>query len=163
MIFLSEEAKREIYEESRARLESWYTPETIKRGGCLYWAQCSGISLHKRGLCPSLRAGTMLWKMVAHDDGVSPTHFGYEWSPTHPFSVAAVKEGKMPEMHVWNEVGGMIVDFSTGQFKTIAEEIHKLKWTAPDPPRFLWGFPPGDAVYHNEFAALRWAFRFITQ
>jgi len=60
----------------------------------------------------------------------------------------------LPEIHVWVGLpdSGEIVDFSTSTFKKLAIERHGLRWSGPDPPKFLWGIPPSGTIYrpHRE-------------
>ena len=135
--------KRQLYEKARLQLQEWYGAEQADLGSCLYWGQVTMKILTQAGLRPVLQAGTMQWRMVppALDDGISPTHFSYVWTPGSPESRADVAAGHLPEMHVWVGLpdSSELVDFSTGTFRKLAQERFGLRWLGPDPPAFIWG------------------------
>ena len=112
-----------------------------RHGLCLHYTKQTLAVLHEQGLRAVLQAGSLQWPLVRpeDDDGVSSTHFAYMWSPTTPQSNLAVAMGNLPEMHCW--VGLLdtqeIVDFSVRHLKEAARH-HGLKWTAADPPQYLW-------------------------
>lgn len=110
-------------------------------GQCLYFAHAVATVLHLLGLRPVIQAGSMQWPRMRReeDDGVTNTHFAYMWQPDHPESIMARAVGALPEIHVW--VGLVetqeLIDFSTRHFRRHAEACG-VKWTAEDPPAFLW-------------------------
>jgi hypothetical protein len=112
-----------------------------KSGACLYYAHVAMSVFHEAGVKACLQAGDLNWPIMPQekDDGVSPTHFSFVWSPDTLSSRTAVALGALPEIHVW--VGLVdtqeIVDFSTGHLREIAEECG-LVWATPDPPDYVW-------------------------
>lgn len=144
----------QIHQETKERFERWYGDVDFQGGGsCLYWAQCAMGSLLSFGYNPLLQAGSCFWPLIRpeEDDGVRPTHFAFQWDPTHPLSVEAIEHDRMPEMHVWVmpdfRTPEIVLDFSTYMIKPIAVGKMGLKWTAPDPPEYLWGSPPAGVRY----------------
>jgi hypothetical protein len=96
---------------------------------------------------------------------MSPTHFTYEWSPHRPESLAALKLGLLPEIHLWIALPDQneMVDFST---KWLPRQAAKagLVWRTEPPPDFLWcGFDdlPGGVVYRPDLEAIQFALNFI--
>jgi hypothetical protein len=134
--------KDEIYRVTAKQFAEWYPPETQHPGGhCVAWA-CTGLRiLMERGFNAKLQAGSMSWPIVTAelDDGVSPTHFTYEWSPHTPKSQGRMAAGGIPEMHVWLALPDRneIIDFSTKFFLEQAKQFD-LVWQAPAPPDYLW-------------------------
>ncbi len=127
-------------------------PDTDGRAGaCLYYAHAAASILWAAGLRPVIQAGTMQWPIVRRedDDGRTHTHYGYHWQPDHPASVARRAAGGLPELHAWVALpdAGEILDFSTRDFKRLAL-MAGLRWTAADPPDYLW--------CHVEELADRW-------
>ena len=157
---------QELYEEAMRIFGDWYNLDMLDQGACLYLSQVAMRVLIEDGRRPVLQAGTLLWRMVdeSDDDGISPTHFGYQWSPEDPFSKAALHAGKLPELHVWvalPDEGLVIVDFSTGRIPTVAKQRHGYEWKAAAPPQYVFGAPPPGAVYHPSIQAIKFAWRFI--
>lgn len=165
---IDDATKQEIYEAARATFIEWYGEElmTSKQGCCLYWNQVAMRELAMRGYTPLLMAGTMLWRIVPkeQDDGITATHFGFEWSPTHPFSVAMINQGLLPEVHIWCAVKETydLVDFSTGDLPEVGAK-HGHVWRTERPPRYLFGAPPEDASYNANVPATRYIWRFILE
>lgn len=154
--------KTAIYNEAKQLLADWYPGAGIgARGDCLYWTQAGMNILLKHGKRPVLQAGDMLWP-CAVDTGSNNTHFGYEWSPHCPFSMEKVRQGLLPEVHIWIALpdDGELIDFSTGYFKKIATE-NGLEWNLPDPPLFVWGVPPSNTRYRPHIPAIDFVWRFI--
>lgn len=160
------DTKHEIYLAARATMREWYGERMERQASCLYWNQCSMRELAIRGYTPLMHAGTLMWRIVPDvlDDGRMATHFGYEWSPDDPFSIAATSAGLLPEVHVWTMVKetGDLVDFSTGYFPTDAKK-HGLKWGTEPPPLYIFGEPPTDAHYKATPEATRYMWRFILE
>ncbi len=120
-------------------------------------------------------AGSMSWRVVApeRDDGISPTHYSYIWSPHEPRSsanyaahsratsgsltelMASVDRlPQLPEVHCWavllHEETPYIVDLTTESLKPLATRLG-LTWSMPDPPTTFIGIPDGSSiVYHHE-------------
>lgn len=155
--------KQEIYEETKVEFRKFYGVR--EWGGCFYWALTGAQTLIRHGLKPSLYAGNVSWPILQEDDGVSPTHFSYIWSPTSARSLAAMAQGYMPEVHIWLalKATGELVDFSTGEFKMIALK-QGFPWRAADPPEFLWSrfLPPG-VIYTPIQEATEYAMRILKE
>lgn len=124
-------------------------PESNGVGRCMYIAHTVATVLYKAGLSPIIQAGTLCWPRINRheDDGIMMTHFSYYWSPNSKLSRVAMAMGALPEMHVWIGLVNPqeVVDFSTRYFK---EELESsgLKWTADDPPQYLWSHSLPDWV-----------------
>jgi hypothetical protein len=104
-----------------------------------------------------IQAGSAQWPRIPPelDDGVSPTHFAYEW---HADSAAArlVRAGvtpiipradglvaaSLPEMHAWLACPSSdeIIDFTTGLWPAACMATIGLPWPGPRPPEYLWTF-----------------------
>lgn len=164
---ITPDEKQSIFEAARETMQSWYGLELAERGACLYWNQCAMRELHLRGHEPILQAGTLLWRMVpdARDDGQQATHFGFEWTPEHPFSINAVNAGLLPEVHIWAALPkeNAIVDFSTGYIAQYAKHEHGYDWLTLPPPDYVFGIPPRDAFYKPHAEAIKFVWRFILE
>ncbi len=109
----------------------------------------------------------MSWPILPpeRDDGRQPTHFTYEWSPWRPKSQAALKLGRLPEIHLWIGLPDQneLVDFSTQWLPQQAAQ-QGLTWRTEPPPDFLWCGPfdlPAGVVYQPEMEAIQFALNFI--
>lgn len=102
-----------------------------------------------------IQAGSASWPRLSVDDGVSPTHFSYEWSPqavgTRLFAAGLIPvvpradghlQASLPEMHVWlaSPESGEIIDFTTGLWPQACLDTIGEPWLAPPPPEYLWTF-----------------------
>ncbi|MFO0824963.1 MAG: hypothetical protein U0792_17890 [Gemmataceae bacterium] len=102
-----------------------------------------------------IQAGSASWPRLAIDDGVSPTHFSYEWNAADPntrlfasghIPVVSRTDGhlqaSLPEMHVWLACpdSGEIIDFTTGLWPQACRETLGEAWNALLPPDYLWTF-----------------------
>ena len=104
-----------------------------------------------------IQAGSAQWPRVPPelDDGVSDTHFGYEWDTQSHFS-RLVRSGvipvmrradghlapSLPEIHVWLGCPdtGEIIDFTTGLWPAACRATLGQEWLAPLPPPYFWNF-----------------------
>lgn len=117
----------------------------IETHGCLYTNCALQLVLAREfGLRTMLQAGSTQWPMVApeEDDGVSATHFSYQWEPNSLATRVNLAQVAFPEMHVWlgyRDRGhdGLIIDATTGSWSKRAR-LAGHNWTAKEPPRFLW-------------------------
>jgi hypothetical protein len=113
------------------------------------------------------RGQLQFWPIIpTHlDNGTSPTHSSYEWSPWRSESRAALRLGLLPEIQIWiglpdeNE----LVDFST---KGPPQQAGKdgLVWRTEQPPDFLWCGPsdlPEGVIYRPDMEAITFALNFI--
>lgn len=112
------------------------------------------LAQRRHGLRLVFQAGDALWRRLseAKDDGVSPTHFGYQWDPTSPLSQQALLEGRMPELHVWlgDPERQEVIDPTSGFFPEQSKRLIGLGWQNKRPPRYLWVHVseiPDDAFY----------------
>ncbi len=104
-----------------------------------------------------IQAGSAQWPRVPPelDDGVSPTHFAYEWNPEHPVTrlfltgftpLVQRADGhtaaSLPEMHVWLGCPDSeeIIDFTTGLWPAACQATLGEDWLAEHPPEYLWTF-----------------------
>lgn len=135
--------------------------EIPKQGACLFWTMHGIEVLRERGIRAILQAGSAFWPRIRadQDDGRCNTHFGYKWSPAEPASMAAIAEGRLPEMHVWIgiPISGEIVDFTTKFWPDQAMELTGETWPGTPPPDIFWDTPnmlPGAWYTHSRDAAL---------
>lgn len=166
---MTEEQKRIVYKAVCDLYRSRYGEDHMALGSCLYWANCGGAILRTLGYRTIPQAGTMQWPIVPKhlDDGVSATHFGYEWSPEHPASVFALANNMMPEIHVWLAIPeeNTIIDFSTKFFPERAK-VEYLEWRTPPPPDFLWAKAdelPEGVIYHANLDAIGFVLRMVLE
>ena len=126
--------KLEIYRATRNRYRQWYADQAEHGGGCFYWTLTLMGVLLQKGYRALIQAGSMSWPIVppGQDDGKSPTHFFYEWSPWREKSHAALRLGLLPEIHVWVGLPDQneLLDFAT---KFLPEQAVKegLIWRTP--------------------------------
>jgi hypothetical protein len=139
--------------------------------GCLFHALALVVQLQYHKERAILQAGTMNWPIVPVelDDGVSPTHYSYQWSPEDERSLRALAAGGMPEMHCWVALpdvrGGTIVDVTTRYLKDNVAAAG-LPWLTDDPPPYLWATSaelPPRVRYVPEPVAIVHALRFADQ
>jgi hypothetical protein len=118
--------------------------------GTCVWAAAAVIEAAKeRGVRLVLQAGSAFWPRVSpeQDDGVSSTHFGYQWergSRETMQILGRIQKGDLsilPEMHVWaaDPKEMEIVDPTSGQFPAQARRLQGLDWKGPVPPEQFWG------------------------
>ena len=136
-----------------AEIEQAISKLDNRPGLCLYYAKETMAVLRSHGYTAVIQAGSLQWPCLRpeDDDGVISTHFAYMWSPGDLSSAFSVALGNLPEIHCW--VGLVkeqeIVDFSVRHLKKAAA-IVGVKWTAADPPQYLWCAAqniPGDVRY----------------
>lgn len=131
-------ARRALHRYAMARGE-----EAVERIGCVFHAVAVALELAGQGERPVIQAGTFNWPIVpeGEDDGVSPTHYSYEWSPGDARSAEALAKGGMPEMHVWVGLpdldGGTLVDNTT---RYLPQNVRAagLELRTAEPPECLW-------------------------
>jgi len=140
----------------------------LKPGRCLYATLIAYVELQKIYPDIVIQAGSLSWPIVPKelDDGVSPTHFSFQWSPDDPKSRWAQALGGMPEMHVWLAIPSTaeVVDMTTYEFPTLCEAMTKLPWQTPMPPDYLWvgfGSMPDNVVYEANADAIELAMYFM--
>jgi hypothetical protein len=129
-------------------------------GACLVYAAEIIEAARKRGLRLVLQAGSAFWPRMtdAQDDGVSPTHFGYEWDP--PQVARHLAAGHLPEMHAWagDPVTHDLVDLTTGRFPAQCRRMLGEGWPGVQPPAAWWGparsLPDGVSYVPNREATM---------
>jgi hypothetical protein len=151
--------KLEIYRAVSSRYHEWYGDKD-NGGRCFYWSLTLMGVLLQEGYRALIQAGSLSWPIVplGQDDGHSPTHFSYEWSPWREESQAAFRLGLLPEIHVWVGLPDQneLLDFAT---KFLPEQARKegLIWRTPHPPDFLWCSPselPDGVIYKPDLDAI---------
>lgn len=144
-IELANSMKQEIACAVRRRVSDWYASEIDNGMGCLYWAHAGAVTLQEFGIDCLIAAGSAKWE-AAVDDGVSPTHFGFDWGgdPHTAIRTAPLPEGKtpLPEMHCWLYLPSTkeLADFSTAHVPKLAKLLG-FAWTGPPLPPYLWAWP----------------------
>jgi hypothetical protein len=130
--------KREIIEDACRIYARRYAHRIPEHKGCLFWAAAFNQAARNAGIEAVLQAGTANFQFQK-DDGVSPTHFSYEFE-VEP-AMRRFQEGLLPEMHAWSWIKATneIVDLTTGFQPQQAKEGCGFDW---DPnfrlPRWLW-------------------------
>lgn len=141
------------------RMTRWFVGRRVD-AACLYWAALTRDYLNKHyDVGAELRAGSMSWRFNAHDDGRSATHFTYLWDADSPLTRAMLERGLLPELHCWVEIPRTreIVDLTT-RYLVFRAARAGIKWTAPEPPPFVWTAElPDDAVYSPDELATTFA------
>lgn len=156
---LNKSARDDIHCRTLAAVRAELGVEVDLSGQCLEFGwHCYRIIRDWPGAPRTLiQAGSAQWPRVPPelDDGVSPTHFAYEWDPQSAFArlvrsgtipVARRADGhlalSLPEIHVWLGCPdtGEIIDFTTGQWPAACRAALGLEWLAPLPPAYFWNF-----------------------
>lgn len=132
---------------------------------CLLDADALRFALCHSGIPALLQAGSMSWPRIRpeEDDGVINTHFSYVFEAISPATVLAIMNNRMPEMHAWVAVPPCtIIDTTTRFLKQQCEKLTDMKWTADEPPDYLWcdtddpEFPSG-VMYRPDVVAIELA------
>ena len=160
--------KAQLSDFIRFSYRSNYGDDRSNGGTCLYWCYVTCVALRVAGYRALLQAGTMDWLINRTPGPDDPTHFTYQWDPQSQLSQERMEAGALPEVHCWVAVPDLnwIIDFSTGGFKRLAMQRHKLKWTEADPPEFLWchcrELPQG-VRYAPNYDAIKYVLEFLTE
>jgi len=159
--------RQQVHAAVLRRYREWYGTDHMQRGSCLYWTLTGLVILRGLGFRALLQAGSMSWPILFadQDDGTSPTHFSYEWSPWREESQAALKLGLLPEIHMWIGLPDQneLIDFSTKWLPQQAAQ-EGLVWRTEPPPDFLWCGPadlPAGVIYQPNMEAIQFALNFI--
>jgi len=157
---LGQSRKDEIADEIISHFNALFVGE-YREVACLYWAKAAIEVLSQYGRRVSVQAGTAAFLRVPPelDDGVTFTHYSYEWHADNPLTIEMIKSNQMPEMHVW--VADLdtkeIIDMTTGFQPGRCEQLTGLPWLAPELPRHFWGDSNEaykyDIVYRPELSA----------
>lgn len=143
------EVVQEVEEYMRRR--SLFVDAESHARACLYWAKNTRDALIPRKLFKTVTvvAGSANFLMVPDelDDGVSHTHYSYEWSGVSEEKVKAILLGQdqsLPEMHVWLacfdeplEEEVVIIDLTTRFLPELCAKAG-MPWLTEPPPSFIW-------------------------
>lgn len=112
-------------------------------GCCLYHAVLAKLNLGAK-----IVAGSATWQFSA-DYGSNPTHFTYLYEK----GSEVTPELTLPEMHVWNEIDGEVLDLSTAYLPMQCARLMGYRWERDFvmPPYFQG--PPFDP------SGKRWAYK----
>lgn len=134
------------------------TPKNAHRSGCCFWNSIAAFSTIKSALSilekdlpeedktlVEIVAGNVSWPIVLkeNDDGISPTHFSYEFEGSTFQNIMAILNGNLPECHVWVRINYFdqipeYVDISTNSFMEACNRVGGIQWETPPPPNYLW-------------------------
>lgn len=111
---------------------------------CLYSAAFVAIAVTNRGERAILQAGSASWpfKAAERDDGIGPTHYGYEFDLRDPMSAACLMNGILPEIHCWAAIpaSGELIDLTTGHQPALMRVVlPEEEWSAAPLPGHFWG------------------------
>jgi hypothetical protein len=136
--------KAKIVADIRREFAEWRKKWDFKGNpakACFYHAVFTHGHLKNLGLFNKvlISAGTFSIVRLAVDDGISPTHFSYTFTPDRA-AMEAVENDRMPEMHCWVTIPETqeVVDLTTCYLKDQCKELTGLDWKAPDPPDYVW-------------------------
>jgi hypothetical protein len=116
-----------------------------RRGACIPYAGAAHAfldNLFQGELEVTVAAGSMQWPILdfTEDDGVCNTHFSYMFG--QPRSQTEIALFGLPEVHAWCEIRTKgkvwIVDVTSCYLKEQQARLTEDRWTAPDPPDFVW-------------------------
>lgn len=141
---LSRQQRDDVVAEVLAKMDTLGTGRVLMQRACLYYSAFTVLAIANRGARAILQAGSASWrfKAPALDDGVGPTHYSYEFDPTHPLSAARLAQGGFPEMHCWAAVPatGEIIDLTTRHLPALLREaLPNQTWSAAIPAPYFWG------------------------
>ena len=148
------------FHEEIKRAYRWLDIDVDPKAACLYWAMATLIAAERNRLREDfgwdfqLQGGTASFVRLADedDDGHEDTHnaFSYVFEDSQ-VTRTAIREGRLPEMHVWVACAvNVIVDVTTGFQPAQCLARGKMPWTAPKPPPFvMFGVddPPSGLFY----------------
>ena len=153
--------KEACYQEVKRLVEEHADPEAAPSALCFYYSFFGSEVLARYGVRALVQAGDCQWPMIRpeDDDGSSPTHFGYVWSPHELQSLISMMNGDLPEVHIWLglEATQEIIDFTAGCFPDQAASLQSYKWNAAHPPTYVWtsnALPTGVLYRPNRQATL---------
>ncbi len=156
---LNKVIRGDIYRRTRAAVENALGDAIALIGHCLEFAWQGYRIIKETPGAPRtlIQAGSARWPRVPPelDDGVSATHFAYEWHPDSDVArlvragiIPVVRRANghtaasLPELHVWLGCPetGEIIDFTTGLWPSACRATLGEQWLAPPPPEYLWTF-----------------------
>lgn len=126
-------------------------------GLCLYAAWSARRVLRDHGHPARIAGGSLSWPRLAadEDDGEVATHFSFMFDPSDCAPRMVRGAIALPEIHLWVVAGAEVVDLTTGRLPFVCAMTTGMRWTAPEPPEYLWGVPPPGAVYEEHLHATR--------
>lgn len=149
---LTEAEKDEVYECVKAKMKQVLPAAAPLGQVCLYWAVGGLLELRSRGIRSVIQGGSCSWPRIKleEDDGVSPTHMSYVWSPG-PTSILSQMLGHLPEMHVWLGIVETqeIIDFTTAYWPEACLKMTGSPWTGHAPPKYFWSHEFPERVYYS--------------
>lgn len=166
---LSRQQRDDVVLEVLTNMEALGVGAAMTRRGCLYYAAFTVLAIAKRGVRAILQAGSASWpfKAAEFDDRTGPTHYSYEFDPSHPLSAARLSAGAFPEMHCWAAIpaAGEIIDLTTRHLPVLLREaLPNETWSALSPPQYFWGSAralPEDWRYVPDLQAIAIAFALL--
>ena len=150
------ELRAAVAAEARQLLRRW---ETAHPGNCLWSGAAAVTTCRVYGLRAVLQAGTAFWQRTASMD-FTTNAFGYQWwGLQHPQTRERLREGLLPEMHVWAALPscGELVDVAAGDFPAQCQRLIGQPWELPSPPDVLWASAktmPREADYRPDLEAI---------
>lgn len=139
---LSQFKKDFIVGQARSLMHARWPGVSSRPGCCVFASLALGVALRSNGINAIPQAGTCYWPRITQeqDDGVSPNVFGYCWEPDSINTILKIARDELPEIHAWVALPqtNEIIDITTRHLKEQCETLATLKWTAPDPPDYLW-------------------------
>lgn len=165
----SSEAKALIVREASLAAERLCLRAGIAvEGACIVYAAAVIRRARQDGISLVLQAGSAFWPRVRpeQDDGVSSTHFGYQWDP--PNVLGHLMAGNLPELHAWagDPRTQEIVDLTAGKFPEQCLKLTGMDWPGDRPPSSFWGRGrdlPGGASYEPNLEATTVAAHFLQE
>ena len=149
----------EIYQKTLVAVQAEIGDQSQLASRCLDFAWYGYQALKTWPGAPRtiIQAGSAQWPRIPPelDDGVSPTHFAYEWDPESEVAqlvlsgiVPVIRRAdgytapSLPEMHVWLGCPdtGELIDFTTGLWPAACQATLGLDWPAAAPPEYFWNF-----------------------
>lgn len=136
-------------------------PNVDPSGACLDTSMETVLTLQRRGVRAILQAGSASWPRVRpeQDDGVSATHFSYEWQADRAEQFRALAAGHLPEIHCWVGIPSTdtLIDLTTGDWIAAAAKFG-FDWPGDPPPPFLYATTlPPRVVYSVDVRATMFA------
>lgn len=136
------QATREIY------AKKYYDCKPAQ--GCVYWAAAFQEAARMFGRDDVLiQAGSANFQFQA-DDGVSPTHFSYEFDPVE--ATCRISRGLLPEIHCWNalrdtqEIVDVTLRYQPEQARLMLGYEWQKEFALPD---YFWGRPDSRRIMYR--------------
>ena len=89
-------------------------------------------------------AGSVAWKYTNYDDGKNNNCFGYEFYTDEFLQWYKIRATKLPEIHIFNKKGDIILDATTKYFPEQAKKLLDYDWEQNlIPPDYHFGHSRG--------------------